>query len=302
MTVGNYAEEFYGRRVVEFRSGDKLQPADGVVYRLMQEYDDKTSQRQMLEEFLKQVDRQKLEALILGPWAEASTGEPPTGYLEGLIANDLPKLRALFVGDMTFEDSEISWINQADYSDLIAEYPQLEILYVRGGTALELPATEYPALRELVIQTGGLPNSVVESIARSVMPALQNLTLWLGDSGYGFDGDLAVYQRLLEKIQPQRLSYLGLCNSEIADQLAVHVAKQEWLRTLNTLDLSMGTIGDEGARALLASPYVKGLKVLNLSHHYISPAVVKQLEALPLKVILDDPQKDPDERYVQVGE
>jgi hypothetical protein len=175
-------------------------------------------------------------------------------------------------------------------------------LCIRGGTALTLPTTEYPALRELEIQTGGLPSSVVESIIGSKLPALRKLTLWLGDDGYGFDGDLALYARLLEKIQPERLSHLGLCNSEIADELAAHIAKQKWLGSLHTLDLSMGTIGDEGARALLASPYLSSLKVLDLSHHYISPAVVKQLERLPLKVVLDDAQDDPDDRYVQVGE
>lgn len=302
MTVNRYAEEFHGRRVVEFRTGEKVKPADDVVYRLMQEYEGEQSQRELLEEFLKQVNPQQLEALILGPWADAATGTPPTEYLETLIALRLPKLRALFVGDMTFEDSEISWINQTDYSDLIAEYPQLEALSIRGGTALALPATEYPSLRELVIQTGGLPSSVVESIASSQMPALKTLVLWLGSDGYGFDGDLATYQRLLDKIRPQRLSHLGLCNSEISDELAGYLAKQPWIGGLHTLDLSMGTIGDVGAKALLASPYVKSLKVLDLSHHYISPAVVKQLEALPIEVVLDDPQDGDDDRYCQVGE
>ena len=30
MTVNNYAEQFYGRRVVEFRTGEKVKPADAV--------------------------------------------------------------------------------------------------------------------------------------------------------------------------------------------------------------------------------------------------------------------------------
>ena len=52
-----------------------------------------------------------LDALIIGAWSEAHDASPQ-GYLDGLIERraELPALRALFVGDMTFEDCEISWI------------------------------------------------------------------------------------------------------------------------------------------------------------------------------------------------
>jgi hypothetical protein len=300
MTVNEYAEGFYGRRVAEFRAGDKITDQNAV-YRLMQEFEEPTSQRELLDQFLGQIDPQRLEALILGPWSEAATGTPPNDYLEGLVAHRLPNLRALFVGDMTFEDSEISWIHQTDYTGLISAYPGLEVLRIRGGNALELPETEYRELRELVIETGGLPSSVVESLGNSRLPALRKLELWLGSDSYGFDGKLSTYQQLLEKIEPQRLEYLGLCDSEITDQLATHLAGQGWLGSLHTLDLSKGTIGDEGARALLASPHLAGLKVLDLRHHYISPPVVQQLKALPLTLHIDAGQ-DPDDRYVQVGE
>jgi hypothetical protein len=300
MTVGEYTEEFYGRRVAEFRTGDKITDQNAV-YRLMQEFEESTSQRELLDEFVGQINPQQLEALIIGPWSAAATGTAPTGYLEGLVAHRLPKLRALFVGDMTFEDSEISWINQTDYTGLIGAYPQLEVLRIRGGNGLELPATEYRALRELIIETGGLPSSVVEAIGNSKLPALRKLELWLGADDYGFDGNLSTYQRLLEKIEPRRLEFLGLRDSEIADQLATHLAQQDWLGSLHTLDLSMGTIADEGARALLASTHLGGLKVLDLRHHFISPSLVQQLRALPLTLHIDAGQ-DPDERYVQVGE
>ena len=301
MTVDQYTEEFFGRRVVEFRAGGKIKDRD-FVYRLTQDFEETTSQRELLDEFLGKVGAQQLEALILGPWAEASTGEPPAGYLEGLIAHKLPKLRALFVGDMTVEDSEISWINQADYTGLIEAYPRLEVLRIRGGTALELPVTEYNSLRELAIETGGLPGSVIESIASSTMPALRKLELWLGTEEYGFDADLDLCEELLTEIEPQRLEYLGLRNSEITDDLAAYLAKQPWLGKLHTLDLSMGTIGDAGAKALLGSRHLAGLKVLDLRHHYISAPLVEKLEALPLELLIDKAEDDPDERYVQVGE
>jgi hypothetical protein len=302
MTVDDYTERFFDLPVVEFRHGGKVD-ATNVVYRLMQDTDDDVSQGELLEEFLRQGDPAALEALVVGPW-RAAAQEPPDEYLLGLTAHRLPQLRALFVGDMDPEDCEISWIHQGDYSDLIDVYPQLELLRVRGGTGLRLPRTEYPELRELVIETGGLPGSVMEAIANSTLPLLQRLELWLGTEHYGFDGDLSTVTGLLERIEPQRLIYLGLRDSEIADDLAVYLAQQDWLGQLHMLDLSMGTIGDRGAEALCSSRHLAGLKVLDLRHHYISPPLIRQLELLPLTLLIDEPEKADDEgdRYVQVGE
>ena len=303
MTVNDYSERFFGLPVVEFRSGEKV-TRTGVVYRLMQDYEAPQSQRELLDEFLGQVSRDSIEALIIGSWSEAATGVPPDGFLEALVEYRLPYLKALFVGDMVCEDSEISWINQTDYTALLKAYPDLEVLRIRGGTVLKFPVTEHRGLRELTIETGGLENSVVDAIANSKLPALTHLELWLGTDGYGFDGDLATYQNLLTKIDPERLDYLGLRNSEIADELATYLAAQPWLASLDTLDLSMGTIGNVGAKALLQSPYLYNLDTLDLRHHYISDALVTQLRALPLNVTIDkaEGEDDDEDRYVQVGE
>lgn len=302
MTVSDYTEKFFGLPIVDYRYGDVVSRRD-CVYRLMQEsYEAEESQAEVLDSFLAQVDPQTLEALVIGAWSEASS-DGPQGYLEGLIARRLPALKALFVGDMTFEDSEMSWIIQSDYAPLLAAYPNLEVLRIRGTTQLALPKLALPKLRELAIESGGLPSALVATIADSSLPALKKLELWLGDDGYGFDGDLATYQQLLARIQPQRLEYLGLRNSQISDQLAVWLAQQSWLGSLHTLDLSMGTLGDDGAKALLASPYLRGLKVLDVRHHYISDAVVAKLKTLPLTLEIDEAEDTDDgDRYVQVSE
>jgi hypothetical protein len=107
-----------------------------------------------------------------------------------------------------------------------------------------------------------------------------------------------------QRIDPSRLSSLGLRNSEIADELAVYLAQQPWLAGLHTLDLSMGTLGDRGAEALCASPYVGSLRVLDLRHHYISEALVQRLRGLPRRLRIDrgQPAWYPDDYYVQVSE
>ncbi|WP_440223176.1 STM4015 family protein [Dokdonella sp. MW10] len=298
-------DTFRGKRVVDFAMGDKASSGD-VVYRLRQDYDTKESQRELVEHFFTQIAPGSLESLIVGVW-QVSHDDGPDGILDVLVERrgELAALRHLYVGDIQSEDNEMSWIIQTGYTRVLDAFPALESLRVRGGEKLAFEPFEHASLRELAVETGGLPTRVVEGIARSRMPALKHLELWLGDDNYGFDGDLATYVRLLEAIDPTRLEYLGLRNSQITDELAGYLAQQPWIGGLDTLDLSMGTLGDDGALALLKSPHLGGLKHLNLAYHYVGAEYRARLAALPLDVDVSDPQ-DPDdydgERYVAIGE
>ena len=303
MTVSHHAETFFGQRVVDFAYGDELKKS-AAVYRLGQDYDAKESQVALLDDFLAKTTTATLEALILGAWSNAAEDDPQA-FLDRLVERqpELTELKALFIGDMSSEDCEISWIKQGDYGKLLKTFHGLETLRIRGTDGLVLPAFEHHSLRELALETGGLPTKIVRNIQNSTMPALRHLELWLGDDGYGFDGKLADYAELLRHIRPDRLKYLGLRNSQIADELAEHIAQQPWLGSLHTLDLSMGTIGDKGAAALIASPYLAGLKVLDLNHHYISKPLITSLRALPLQLRIDEAQEEDDgDRYVEVSE
>ena len=44
------------------------------------------------------------------------------------LADRLPALEALFLGDITFEQQEISWIQQSDISPLFLAFPRLRVL------------------------------------------------------------------------------------------------------------------------------------------------------------------------------
>lgn len=309
MTIHATQAQYLGKPVVEFRMGDTLAHPEQVrstAYRLVQDYDSEESQEELLDAFLAQIDVAALDTLIIGAWSEAHE-DSPQDYLDALIARraQLTGLRHLFVGDMTYEDCEISWIIQGDYTPLLAAFPHLQSLRIRGSTQLSLAPFVHGALESLAIECGGLPNTLVQAIAAARMASLRRLELWLGDENYGFDGDVAVYADLLARIDAQRLSYLGLRNAPISDALASHLAQQPWLGRLHTLDLSMGTLGDEGAQALCASPHLQGLDTLDLSHHYISAAWQAKLKALPCIVVLNDPQDAADndgERYVEVSE
>ncbi|KQV82421.1 hypothetical protein ASD15_10315 [Massilia sp. Root351] len=303
MTISQETETFFNKPVAAFVPGEAIDTGKSV-YRLALDYDDEKEMVVLIDEFLAQADKAELDALIIGSW-----GAPAENGVEDILAKlvalapELPKLRALFIGDMTFEECEISWIIQGDYTPLLAAFPQLEALRIRGGTDLEISPFTHQALRSFTIESGGLPAGVAESLAASSMPKLAHLELWLGTEEYGFSGDVALYRRVLDALLTPELKYLGLRDSEIADELAVMLASHPVLGQLDTLDLSLGTIGDTGAEALYGSQLVARLTCLNLSHHYISAAWQAKLGTLPLQVLLDDPaQEDDGDRYVAVGE
>lgn len=247
-----------------------------------------------------------LTSLTIGDWGQAyeNSSEDVVQALVKYSAS-FPALRKLFIGEMGYEECEISWINQSDLSPLFPAYPQLQSLTVQGGTDLRLSSLQHDKLEELIIITGGLGKNVLADIATANLPNLQKLELYLGVDNYGFDGGLEDLLPLIEPDKFPKLTYLGLKNSEIEDEIAAALADAPILDQLETLDLSLGTLSDTGAEALLASERIKGLKLLNLSHHYMTDEMVKRWKDSGLPVDVSDKQQGDEEddwRYPSITE
>jgi hypothetical protein len=299
--VGVYdnLSEFKGHPVRDWNAAGDVRDPQGAAYRLSVSYDEAESGTTLVEklgQFLADPLAGGVEALVIGAWGEVASGETSAPVVEALAAarDRLSRLRYLFFGDVSAEESEISWINQSDLSPLLEAYPKLEHLTVRGGTGLSLGTPRHARLRELVIQTGGLPRSVVHEVGSADLPALEHLELWLGAEDYGGDSTVEDLAPLLKAEGFPRLKYLGLKNSPSTDDIAAVVALAPVTARLEVLDLSMGTLGDEGAAALLGSPAVKRLRKLDIHHHYVSPGLVEKLKGLGIEVDADDVQEPDD--------
>ncbi len=303
MTISQETETFFDKPVAAFVPGEAVDTSTSV-YRLALDYDDTKQMVELIDEFFAQVDKSRLDAIVIGAWGEPQE-QGVDDILGKLIAHaaELPNLRALFIGDMTYEECEISWIIQGSYTPLLNAFPKLEVLRIRGATDLTIEPFTHAGMRSFTIECGGLPAEVAQALAASSMPNLTHLELWLGSDNYGFSGDAALYKRVLDALMTPGLAYLGLRDAEITDELAIMLAGYAPIAHLKTLDLSLGTIGDAGAEALYKSHYVPQLTCLNLSHHYISPQWQAELKTLPLQVILDDAEDEDDGyRYCAVGE
>ena len=134
------------------------------------------------------------------------------------------------------------------------------------------------------------------------MPRLEHLELYLGDENYGGYYAMEDLQAFFEYGRFPKLRYLGLRNSDQADAIAKAIANAPVLDQISTLDLSLGTLSDEGAQALLDSPKIRQLEKLDLSHHFCSDKMTAQLRARPNIIANEQLEDDDDWRYVAISE
>lgn len=315
MTVSNHLQELDGLPAFDFPDAEaepkaELPDAGSVAWRIgVDAYDSEEEWASAFARFLNAVDTAQVRALIVGSWADAYDTAPEAEIAAILAASgQLPSLRALFLGDITFEECEISWINQTSMKPLLDALPQLHSFGVRGGQSLDMTGIKHEGLRSLTVQTGGLDADVIRNIGVAELPALEHLDIWLGTSWYGANTIVADLEPFLTGARLPALKSLALRNSEIQDDIAAALAGAPVVARLETLDLSMGTLGDDGAEALLGGQPLTHLKKLDLHHHYLSEPMRERIRATlePAGVVVDLSEcesADGDEsRYTAVAE
>lgn len=312
MGIDEHISTFAGRTIVPLGRAASLNQLEAVALRIDVDFESAeqgTTIRERFEQLARCEYLPRLEALVIGSWGEPwETDAGPVVQELVALSRRLPRLKALFLGDITAEECEISAIRQTDCSPLWAAFPQLEELWIRGAEGLSLGEIQHDSLRKLVLEAGGLSSAVVGEVVSARLPRLEHLELWLGTEECGGDTCLADLAPLLAGEGFESLSSLGLRNSSITDQIASGLAAAPLLARLKVLDLSLGTLGDEGALALLKSSRLSGLRKLDLHCHFMTDNVVAQLRKLPCEVILTG-QQQPDDwgdgefhRYVSVSE
>jgi hypothetical protein len=310
MTINSHLSTFAGAPVRKFRvSMEDPDEPSAIAWRLTTNYDGGSSRfTKRFEALVAKPWASEVRALVIGDWGDVNDDGPPIDRLIA-AAGRLTGLRALFLGDMVTEESEVSWINQDDVTPLLNAYPRLEILRVRGGEGLEITPLRHESLRELAYETGGLPVEVVHAVAECDLPALGHLELWLGTDNYGGDATVEDLTGVLAGSRWPELDYLGLRNAEIADMVAAALAAAPVVGRLSTLDLSLGMLTDDGAAALLTGQPLTHLTRLDLHHHFLSEEMMARLRAElePAGVYVDLSEAegsgtDDDDRYIAVSE
>jgi hypothetical protein len=302
--VSEHVQTFLNKPVQDYLPPTTIDP-EKFVYRLRVDYDDEgVTISDLLEAFVRDPQAAQVKELIIGQF-NLESSESSFEVIDKMVAlkEHFKGLKALFIGDITYEECEISWINQTDITPILKVFPALEHLQIRGGEGLSFSDLQHDQLKTLIIETGGLPLTVVSQVNAARLPNLEKLELWLGSENYGFDSSVEDFAPILSGKLFPKLTHLGLMDSELQDKIAIAVAQSPVLKQLKVLDLSKGTLTDEGAAALLNSEGVRKLEHLNLRYHFLSEGMMEQLKKLGISINLDDKQESEDEdRYIEVAE
>lgn len=261
-------------------------------------YENGTTMKEKIDALAQGPQSSTLESLIIGDWGGSYENDSSEVVNVLVQAKDsFPRLHKLFIGDMSYEECEVSWIMQSDLTPLFTAYPLLTSLTVKGSTGLKFQEIRHDYLEELVIICGGLGREVLSAIANAHLPRLKKLELYLGVDNYGFDGTLEDVMAVARPGLFPQLLYLGLKDSELQDEIAIAIADSPVLDQLHTLDLSQGTLTDTGAEALINSARVRQLKFLDLSYHYMSAKMLQRWKQTGLAVDLSEQQQAEDDDY-----
>lgn len=256
-------------------------------------YEDGKNAKTMVEDILADPEFPGLEELIIGGWG-GEYEEDCQPILDAIAENPdkFSHITKLFVGDMDFEVCEVSWIMQGNYSRIWKAMPQLKELTIKGSMNLTLGEIEHEDLESLTIICGGLGRDVFEEIRNAKLPNLKKLLLYVGVEDYGFDGSVDTIRELLANSDFPKLTYLGIVDSEIQDELAEVVLESKYIRQIETLDLSCGSLTDKGGNLLLEKlPELSNIKKLDVHHHYLSDEMMEKLGKLSVEIDVSEQEE-----------
>src|SRR5262245_60960680 len=190
----------------------------------------------------------------------------------------------IMIGDNV---DQISWHHTGSLAKLWKGVPNLKTLEMETGE-FDVGKMVAPALERAIFITGGMDKACGKNIATAQMPKIKHLEIYYGDDNYGGNCSVKEVKPLLERTDLKHLEYLGLKNAMFSDDIARALHGAKVLKTVKTLDLSLGTMTDEGAKALVAAKdSLAHLDVLDLTRNFLSKDGVKLVKNLAKKVITD---------------
>jgi predicted DNA-binding WGR domain protein len=266
-----------------------------------EEYEADKTQNVLLNRIINDKKLPEIKQLTIGCWSYESEG--CQDLVDGMVANKekFAHIEGLFWGDIDQEESEISWIEQANLSPLLDIMPKLTDLRIKGTNGLSIGQKSRPNLRSLEIISGGFNAAILEDVLKSDFPNLETLILYIGVDEYGFEGSIEDFKPLFSKERFPKLMYLGLVNAEEQDQIVTFFLESDILPQLETMDIAAGVLTDKGGQLLLDNvDKIKHLKFIDMKYNYLSEEMQKKLSKLPVKTDVSDAQEVDDE-YNEYG-
>ncbi|MGB3760354.1 MAG: HEAT repeat domain-containing protein [Rivularia sp. (in: cyanobacteria)] len=310
-----HSTTFANRKVIEFDPKTGITDTANTAYALRASYHYRSWRKEVsisIEEKLEKLQQRRQKRLAKNVKALVFGDSPNPEQAIFTALEKFINVKAIFIGDIQDEECMISMISLPCLSPILKASPQLEILKLRGRVdrykEVFNPHLKHENLKAIIIESGGLSWEFITQLCQLELPALEYLELWLGRKSYGGNSSIEDLMPIISGKYP-KLKYLGLRNSQYSDDIACTLADSPIIENLIELDLSMGTLSDKGAKALLDCSAVYQLDTLDISKNYLTDEMVKRFKQLDIEII--DMEEEQyyfdegdfiDERYCTVGE
>lgn len=249
----------------------------------------------LIEEILTHPSGRFLQELAIGEIG------PTTGFplaVDALSLFGSRSVRKLHVANA--RPMDLARLPLENVSGLFAAFPKLRSLTLQGSR-MQLGEVAHPEIRELRLISCALTRNNIASVTAAKLPKLDTLSLYIGNSDYGCDVLLDDLEPILSGSVFPGLRHLGLMNTELSDQIVAALVRAPVLETLETLDLSLGTLSGDGAQLLLQhAERFEHLAAVNLEKNSIPREMETVLARLP--GLHFGEQKSPHNRYVTIWE
>lgn len=259
-----------------------------------------------------------LETLAIGilEWEDSKQSAILAEAGKHAWAKDLLHLR---LGDVGDADVDMDHHSVGGVGKLITKhFPNLESLFLHSGgesygasEEFSFAGLELPKCKELTIETCAMSRKRMKALTAAKLPALEKLVIWFGEKERGANATLADVVPVWDgKVFP-KVRHLGLCNSELTLDFTRLLPESKLAKTLVSLDLSRGTLGDDGVAELVATAKkYPALQSLDIDHSWVTKAGLASLKKAFPKVAISakhqqalvDPEDYGRDRYVHVSE
>lgn len=227
------------------------------------------------------------------------------GILNSFSDKKLQAMNKVHLGNFKYpEENEISWVSVGNVNKVFELFPNLRNLHLTGS-AIELGVISHPKLKRLKLETGALSADAINSVMKAELPEMEDLEIWFGDEYYGAEGDNSLLTPLYTERLFPKLKKLRLKNSEFPNDIVKSLLNSELLTKIQLLDLSLGTMTDEGAQVLIEhKENFQHLDHINLRENFISDEICLNLKDIyEDRVNIEDQDlMEDDDLYVSVGE
>ncbi len=145
-----------------------------------------------------------------------------------------------------------------------------------------------------MIETCALSRRHLAALFAARVPKLTELELWFGGPASGADTTVADLEPLLAGRTFPHLTSLALCNATFESELARTLHESPLAAQLTHLELSLGTLDDDGAAALAShATRFPRLTALEVHDNLVTRAGIEALRAaFPAVALNADPQRE----------